>query len=83
MIDKKVTFNEIKALTLKTERKLISSINVFDVYEGDNLGEGKKSYSVSYILEDVNQTLKDKVIDKVMNKLINVYEKELNAIIRR
>ena len=83
VLDKKVTFNEIKALTLKTERKLITSINVFDVYEGDNLGQGKKSYSVSYILEDPNQTLKDKVIDKVMNKLINVYEEELNAIIRR
>ncbi len=83
VLDKKVSFNEIKALTLKTERKLITSINVFDVYEGENLGEGKKSYSVSYTLEDVNQTLKDKVIDKVMNKLINVYEKELNAIIRR
>jgi phenylalanyl-tRNA synthetase beta chain len=83
VIDKKVTFNEIKALTLKTERKLITSINVFDVYKGDNLGKGKKSYSVSYVLEDPNQTLKDKVIDKVMNKLINVYEKELNAIIRR
>lgn len=83
VLDKKVSFNEIKALTLKTERKLITSINVFDVYEGENLGEGKKSYSVSYILEDPNQTLKDKVIDKVMNKLINVYEKELNAIIRR
>jgi phenylalanyl-tRNA synthetase beta chain len=83
VLDEKVTFNEIKALTLKTERKLISSINVFDVYQGENLGEGKKSYSVSYILEDPNQTLKDKVIDKVMNKLINVYEKELNAIIRR
>ena len=68
---------------LKTERKLITSINVFDVYEGDNLGKGKKSYSVRYVLEDPNQTLKDKVIDKVMNKLINVYEKELNAIIRR
>ena len=83
VIDKKISFNAIKDLTLKTERKLISSINVFDTYEGDNLGEGKKSYSVSYILEDANQTLKDKVIDKVMNKLINVYEKELNAIIRR
>ena len=83
VLNKNVSFADIKALTLKTERKLISSINVFDVYEGENLGAGKKSYSVSYTLEDGNQTLTDKVIDKVMNKLINVYEKQLDAVIRR
>ena len=79
----KVSFDEIKKVTMKYEKKLIKSINVFDTYEGDNLGKGKKSYSVSYTLEDPNQTLKDKVIDKVMIKLINAYEKELGAVIRR
>ena len=56
---------------------------IVEVIIEDNLGEGKKSYSVSYTLEDPNQTLKDKVIDKVMTKLINAYEKELGAVIRR
>lgn len=83
VLSKKVSFDEIKRTTMKYEKKLIKSINVFDTYEGENLGEGKKSYSVSYTLEDPNQTLKDKVIDKVMTKLIIAYEKELGAVIRR
>ncbi len=83
VVGSKISFDEIKKITMKYEKKLIKAINVFDTYEGENLGKGKKSYSVSYTLEDSNQTLKDKVIDKVMTKLINAYEKELGAVIRR
>ncbi len=83
VVDKKVSFEEIKELTQKVERKLIKQINVFDQYSGDKLEKGKKSYSISYILQDQDKTLNDKIIDKTMEKLIKNYEKELDALIRR
>lgn len=82
VLDKKVTFEELRQVALKAEKQLLRSINVFDVYEGDNL-EGKKSYSVSFILQDSQQTLTDKVIDKTMARLISTFERELNAVIRK
>jgi phenylalanyl-tRNA synthetase beta chain len=83
VIDKSLTFREIKALAERAERKLLKAVNVFDVYEGENLGEGKKSYSVSFTLQDETQTLTDAVIDKTMQRLIQLYEKELGAVIRK
>jgi phenylalanyl-tRNA synthetase beta chain len=82
VVDKKVTFEELRQVAFKTERQLLRSVNVFDVYEGTNL-EGRKSYSISFILQDDQQTLTDKVIDKTMSRLIANYERELNAIIRK
>ncbi|REA59464.1 phenylalanine--tRNA ligase subunit beta [Dyadobacter luteus] len=82
VVDKKVTFEELRQVAFKTERQLLRSVNVFDVYEGVNL-EGRKSYSISFILQDDQQTLTDKVIDKTMSRLIANYERELNAIIRK
>jgi phenylalanyl-tRNA synthetase beta chain len=83
VLNKSVNFEEIRKIALQTERKLLREINVFDVYEGKNLGEGKKSYSVSFILQDFEQTLTDKVIDKTMEKLMQTFEKELGAVIRK
>jgi phenylalanyl-tRNA synthetase beta chain len=83
VIDKGVTFNEILALAKNENKKLIKRINVFSVYEGDNIGEGKKSYALSFILQDDDKTLTDKVIDKTMNSLIDSFEKNINAIIRK
>ncbi len=77
------TYDEILKIAQKTERTLLKSVNVFDIYEGENLGEGKKSYSVSFVLQDTNRTLTDKVIDKTMNRLISAYESEIGAIIRK
>ena len=82
VVDKKITFEELRQIAYKTERQLLRSVNVFDVYEGANL-EGRKSYSISFILQDDQQTLTDKVIDKSMSRLISTYEKELNAVIRK
>ncbi len=82
VLDKSLSFKEIKALAERTERKLLKAVNVFDVYEGAAVGEGKKSYSVSFLLQDETQTLTDVVIDKTMQRLIQVYEKELGAVIR-
>jgi phenylalanyl-tRNA synthetase beta chain len=83
VIDKSVTLQEIKKVAQQTDKSLLKSISIFDVYEGKNLGEGKKSYSVCFILQDENQTLTDKVIDSSMEKLMNSFEKELGAVIRK
>lgn len=83
VLDKTSTFEEVKRIAFKTEKKLLKKVNVFDTYEGENLEEGKKSYSVSFLLEDNEKTLTDKVIDKTMNKLIANFEREINAVIRR
>jgi phenylalanyl-tRNA synthetase beta chain len=83
VIDNNVQFIDILDLTRKTERKLIKKVDVFDMYEGDNLGKGKKAYSIKFILEDTRKTLTDKVIDKTMNRLIGAFESELGALIRQ
>ena len=83
VLDRPVSFRDIEALARKQERKLLKQVNVFDVYEGTNIGPGKKSYSVSFILQDENQTLTDEVIDRTMQRLMQAYEKELNAVIRK
>ncbi|MFN4144416.1 MAG: phenylalanine--tRNA ligase subunit beta [Runella sp.] len=83
VLDKAVTFEQIRHVAYRYERELLTNLNVFDVYEGANIGEGKKSYSVSFTLQDATQTLTDKVIDKTMQKLIMAFEKELGAVIRK
>ncbi|MFN6947011.1 MAG: phenylalanine--tRNA ligase subunit beta, partial [Cytophagaceae bacterium] len=83
VLDKKVSFGEIESIARKFEKRLLQDINVFDIYEGENLGDNKKSYSVSFILQDYEQTLTDKVIDKTMDKLMSAFEKELGAVIRK
>ncbi|MDW8287727.1 MAG: phenylalanine--tRNA ligase subunit beta, partial [Flammeovirgaceae bacterium] len=83
ILDKDVQFDTIRKLAFQTEKQLLKSVNVFDVYEGNKLGEGKKSYALSFILLDENQTLTDNVIEKTMEKLMNAFEKELGAIIRK
>ena len=82
LLDKKVQFADIKELAYKTERKLLKKVSLFDVFEGEKLGANKKSYAVSFILQDENKTLTDKQIDKIVNNFIRVFEKELGAQIR-
>jgi phenylalanyl-tRNA synthetase beta chain len=82
LLDRNVMFGRIRELALRTERNILKDINLFDVYESDSLGDNKKSYAVSFILRDDIKTLTDKTIDKVMNNLVRVFEKELNAKIR-
>ena len=83
VLDKKVTFDEIKKLALQTERKLLREINVFDVYEGDNIPGGKKAYALGFTLLDKNKTLTDEEIDKTMEKLMKAFEQKLGAVIRK
>ncbi len=82
LIDENVRYKQIEDLAYKSERKILKDINIFDVYKGEHIPKGKKSYAISFIFQDENRTLTDKQIDKVMNKLIQVFEKELGAQIR-
>lgn len=82
LLDKDVIFSRLRDLAFQTERKLLKSVSLFDVYEGDKLPEGKKSYALSFILEDRNATLTDNVIEKTMKNIAGRFERELGAIIR-
>ena len=82
LIDKNITFAEIEEIAYKSERKLLREVALFDVYEGKNLPEGKKSYAVNFILQDYEKTLDDKRIDKIMSKIQMNLEKQLNAQLR-
>jgi len=83
LIDKGVSFGQLKQIAQHTERKLLKEVNVFDVYEGDKLPAGKKSYALSFIIQDAEKTLTDKTIDAIMQKLIYNLEKEAGAEIRK
>ncbi|WP_445957941.1 phenylalanine--tRNA ligase subunit beta [Yeosuana sp.] len=82
LIDDHVNFKDIYSIANKTERQLLKKISLFDVYQGKNLPVGKKSYAVSFSLQDENKTLTDKQIDKIMGALKNNFEKELGAELR-
>ncbi len=82
LVDKSTTFAQIEQIAQESEKKLLKSVNLFDVYEGKNLEAGKKSYAVTFILQDEEKTLKDQQIDAIMNKLIENFKNKLGASIR-
>jgi phenylalanyl-tRNA synthetase beta chain len=82
LLDKVVTFAQIRNIAYKTERRLLTRINLFDVYEGDRIEKNKKSYAVSFILQDPETTLTDERIERIMKKLMENYQRELGAEIR-
>ncbi|MFT6125987.1 MAG: phenylalanyl-tRNA synthetase beta chain [Flavobacteriaceae bacterium] len=82
LLDDSVSFNELREIAQQTERHLLKKVTLFDVYIGKNLPKGKKSYALSFTLQDSNKTLTDKQIDKIMNKLKDRFEKELGASLR-
>jgi len=83
LIDQKVTYSELYNVAYQTERNLLKEVDLFDVYEGKNLPEGKKSYALSFVLRDENTTLNDKQIEKVMTKLQNAFETQFGAELRK
>ncbi|RLD29430.1 MAG: phenylalanine--tRNA ligase subunit beta [Bacteroidetes bacterium] len=82
LLDDAVNFSDIQAIAKQTENQLLKDINLFDVYQGKNLPKGKKSYAVSFTLQDERKTLTDKQIDKIMSKLQANFEKQLGAELR-
>ncbi len=82
LVDKSVKFADLAKAALATEKKLLKAVNLFDVYEGKNLEEGKKSYALSFILQDSENTLKDKQIEAIMAKLLKTFEEKFGAKLR-
>jgi len=83
LVDNKVTFAQLKRLAFSTEKKLLKNVTLFDVYEGDKLPIDKKSYALSFTLQDDERTMTDQMTDAVMNKLVARFEKETGAQVRR
>ena len=82
LVDKSVKFADLAKAALAAEKKLLKAVNLFDVYEGKNLEAGKKSYALSFILQDTENTLKDKQIEAIMAKLQKVFEDKFDAKLR-
>ena len=82
LLDSKVEYKELYNTAFQSEKKLLQEVDLFDVYEGDKLPEGKKSYALSFVLQDENKTLNDKQIDKIMQKLQQTFEKNFEAVLR-
>jgi phenylalanyl-tRNA synthetase beta chain len=83
LVDTSVAFDAIYNVARQTEKSLLKDVNLFDVYEGKNLPEGKKSYAVSFTLQDSTKTLTDEQIDKIMSKLQKNLETEVGASLRK
>jgi len=83
LLDLNVTYEQLVDIAKKTERSLIKKINLFDVYQGNKIEKNKKSYAISFILQDEEKTLTDKQIDKVMDNLMKAFEEKLGAQIRK
>lgn len=84
VIDKSVSYEQIRRLSLDADHGgILKEINVFDVYEGESIGTGKKAYALSYILQDESKTLTDDRIEAVMQRLMGIYEKQIGAVIRK
>ena len=83
LVDRSVTFAQLRQIAFAAERKLLKSVTLFDVYEGDKLPEGKKSYALSFVLEDKNRTLTDKEIERVMDNLQTQFERQAGATVRQ
>ncbi len=82
LVDSATTYAELRAIAFQTEKKLLKDVSLFDVYTGDKLEAGKKSYALAFILQDESRTLDDKTIDNTMNKLIDAFAKKAGATIR-
>ncbi len=83
VLDSSVLFDDVEKVAKETSHHLVTGISVFDVYEGENIGVGKKAYALSFTLQDEQKTLTDDVIDKIMNRLMMVFEQKLGAVIRK
>lgn len=82
LVDTQVTFSQLREIAFSVEKKLLKNVTLFDVYEGDKLPVGKKSYALNFVLEDTTKTLTDQVIDRVMSTLIREFERRAGAQIR-
>jgi phenylalanyl-tRNA synthetase beta chain len=82
VLDKSITYDELKQAAFHAEKHILRSVNLFDIYEGDKIGNGKKSYAISFVLRDDDKTLTDQVIEKTMEKILKTFQERFQAFIR-
>ena len=82
LVDKSVQYSELEKMAFQTEKKLLKSVNLFDVYEGENIEKSKKSYAIAFTFQDEEKTLTDKHVDGIMQRLISAYTEKIKAVIR-
>jgi phenylalanyl-tRNA synthetase beta chain len=82
MLDQDVAFKELQEIAFKIEQKILKCVTLFDVYEGKNIPEGKKSYGINFTFQDRNKTLTDKQVDKVMEKILKNFKKNFQVELR-
>jgi phenylalanyl-tRNA synthetase beta chain len=82
LVEASITFDQIRTVALETERKLLRKVDLFDVYEGKNLEAGKKSYAVSFILQDPTQTMTDQQTERIMGRILEALTSKLGAALR-
>ncbi|MFT5280015.1 MAG: phenylalanyl-tRNA synthetase beta chain, partial [Bacteroidia bacterium] len=82
LVNKDVQFGKMEKVAKQADNKLLKEVDLFDVYEGKGIPDGKRSYALSFILQDENSTLNDKIIDKTMNRIQSALEKEVGAELR-
>jgi phenylalanyl-tRNA synthetase beta chain len=83
LVDESVTFAELRKIALDTERNILRHVGLFDVYEGEKIPKGKKSYAISFALQDDRRTLTDKIIDKTMNRIADALKQKTGAELRK
>jgi phenylalanyl-tRNA synthetase beta chain len=82
VLDPQVTYEELEKAAYQAERKILRSVSLFDIYQGDKIAAGKKSYAVSFLLRDDEKTLTDQVIEKTMEKILRSFEEKFHATLR-
>ena len=82
LVDKTIKFEQLEQLAYQAEKNILKTVNLFDVYQGDKLPPNKKSYAMSFVLQDETTTLTDKQIEKVMDKLLKTFKEKTGAEIR-
>ena len=82
ILDKNVTFEQVKNVAIAAENKILKSVSLFDIYTGDKIPEGKKQYALSFVLQDLEKTLTDNDVEKVMSKLLSTFQNEFGATLR-
>ena len=82
LLDEDVTYADLRAAAFRAGKKLLKQVSLFDVYRGDKIGHGKKQYAMSFVLQDLEKTLTDGDVDRMMSKFLNVFQKEFGAVLR-
>ena len=82
LLDESVTFADLRKSAFRVGKKLLKQVGLFDVYRGDKIAEGKKQYALSFVLQDLDKTLTDNDVERVMSKLLSTFQNEFGAVLR-